>query len=99
MASIVGREFTLDQLKSIVEDVTEDRLFEVLEEALDARVIEELAQSVGRYQFTHARIAETMQEMYGDDADAHAAELAHHFAEAQTVLGSEKLVLYSLLAG
>ena len=47
----------------------------------------------------HARIAETMEEMYGDDADAHAAELAHHFAEAQTVLGSEKLVHYSLLAG
>tara|TARA_B100000745_G_C20048746_1_gene357621 strand:+ start:85 stop:372 length:288 start_codon:yes stop_codon:yes gene_type:complete len=40
VASIVGREFTLDQLKPIVEDVTEDRLFEVLEEALDARVIE-----------------------------------------------------------
>ena len=119
MASIVGREFTLDQLKPIVEDVTEDRLFEVLEEALDARVIEELPQSVGRYQFTHAliqetltselsltrrvrlhaRIAEAMEDMYGDDADAHAAELAHHFAEAQTVLGSEKLVDYSLLAG
>ena len=46
----------------------------------------------------HARIAETMEEMYGDDADAHAAELAHHFAEAQTVLGSEKLVHCSLLA-
>ena len=119
VASIVGREFTLDQLKSIVEDVTEDRLFEVLEEALDARVIEELPQSVGRYQFTHAliqetltselsltrrvrlhaRIAETMEEMYGDDADAHAAELAHHFAEAQTVRGAEKFVHYSLLAG
>ena len=119
VASIVGREFTLDQLKPIVEDVTEDRLFEVLEEALDARVIEELPQSVGRYQFTHAliqetltselsltrrvrlhaRIAETMEEMYGDAADAHAAELAHHFAEAQTVLGSEKFVHYSLLAG
>ena len=60
MASIVGLEFTLDQLKPIVEDVTEDRLFEVLEEALDARVIEELPQSVGRYQFTHALIQETL---------------------------------------
>jgi hypothetical protein len=49
-------------------------------------------------QFTHAQIAETMAEMYGYDADARAAELVHHFAEAQTVLGSEKLVHYSLLA-
>ena len=36
--------------------------------------------------------------LYGGDAEAHAAE-AHHFAEAQTVLGAEKLVHYSLLAG
>ena len=95
------------------------RLFEVLEEALAARVIEELPQSVGRYQFTHAliqetlaeelsltrrvrlhaRIAEALEEMYGDDADAHAAELAHHFAQAEAMVGTEKLVRYSLVAG
>jgi tetratricopeptide (TPR) repeat protein len=74
---------------------------------------------VGRYQFTHAliqetllgelsltrrvrlhaRIAETLEALYGASAEAHAAELAHHFAEAQTVLGPEKLVRYSLIAG
>ena len=57
-------------------------------------------QTVGRYQFTHAliqetlseeltltrrvrlhaRIAETLEELYGDSADVHAAELAHQFA-------------------
>ena len=47
----------------------------------------------------HARIAPALEELYGDNAEAHAAELAHHFAEAQTVLGAEKLVRYSLLAG
>ena len=76
--------------------MTEDCLFEVLGEALAARVIEELAQSVDRYQFTHAliqetlfgelsttrkvrlhaRIAQALEELYGDDADAHAAESA-----------------------
>ena len=71
VASIVGREFTLDQLKPIVEDVPEDRLFEVLEEALDARVIEELAQSVGRYQFTHALIQETLAQEQGADLPTH----------------------------
>jgi tetratricopeptide (TPR) repeat protein len=119
IASVIGREFTLQQLKPLIEDMTEDRLLEVVEEALAARVIEELPRAVGRYQFTHAliqetlleeltltrrvrlhaRIAEALEELYGDQAEAHAAELAHHFAEAQTMLGPEKLVKYSLVAG
>ena len=37
--------------------------------------------------------------MYGDDAEAHAVELAHRFAEAQTSTGPGKPVRYSLLAG
>ena len=118
-ASILGREFTLDQLKPLTEDASEDRLFEVLEEALAARVIEELPQSVGRYQFTHAliqetlaqelsttrrvrlhaRVAQVLEELYGADAESHAAELAHHFGEAVTVTGPTKLVQYSMLAG
>ena len=119
VASILGREFTMAQLRPLVEEVTEDRLFEVLEEALAARVIEELPQIVGRYQFTHAliqetlsselsltrrvrlhaQIAETLEELYGSDAESHAAELAHHFAQAEAAVGTEKLVHYSLLAG
>ena len=119
VASLVGREFTLAQLNPLVEEMTEDRLFEILEEALAARVIEELPQSVGRYQFTHAliqetlaaelsltrrvrlhaQIAETLEELYGVDADAHAAELVHHFSQAEAVRGVEKVVQYSLLAG
>ena len=47
----------------------------------------------------HARIAETRKEMYGDDAESHAAELAYHFAQAELLLGTEKLVRYSLAAG
>ena len=119
VASIIGREFSSAQIRPLVEEVTEDRLFEILEEALAARVIEELPQSVGQYQFTHAliqetlagelsttrkvrlhsRIAEALEDLYGDDADAHAAEMAHHFAEAEAVTGTEKLVDYSLIAG
>jgi tetratricopeptide (TPR) repeat protein len=47
----------------------------------------------------HARIAEALEVLYGTKAEAHAAELAHHYAEARAVLGTEKLVRYSLLAG
>ena len=90
IASVIGREFELRQLTPLVEDMSEDRLLEVLEEALSARVIEELPQAVGRYQFTHAliqetlteeltltrrvrfhaRIAETLEQLYADNVDA-----------------------------
>ncbi|MFQ6030383.1 MAG: AAA family ATPase, partial [Dehalococcoidia bacterium] len=119
VAAVVGREFSLEQLKPLVEDLTEDRLLEVMEEALQARVIEELPRAAGQYQFTHAliqetlaeelsltrrvrlhaQIAEALESLYGADAEAHAAELAHHFAEAEAVLDTERLVKYSLVAG
>ncbi len=47
----------------------------------------------------HARIAETLERIYAGDERAHAEELAYHFAEAQTVLGTEKLVIHCLAAG
>ena len=70
VASVIGREFTLAQLKPLVDDpaagpeqaMTEDRLLEVVEEALASRVIEELPSSVGRFQFTHALIQETLAD-------------------------------------
>ncbi|MFQ6028719.1 MAG: AAA family ATPase, partial [Dehalococcoidia bacterium] len=119
IASVIGREFTLGQLGLLIDDLSEDQLLEVLEEALATRVIEELPQTVGRYQFSHrlvqetlaeelsltrrvrlhARIAEVLEGLYGADAEAHAAELAYHFVQAETVTGSAKLVRYSLLAG
>jgi predicted ATPase len=57
------------------------------------------ALSASRRARLHARIAEALEALYGADVEAHAAELAHHFAEAEPVLGIEKLVNYSLLAG
>jgi len=119
VASVIGREFTLEQLGRLVEDLSEDGLLDVLEEGLAARVIEELPRAMGRYQFTHAltqetltgelsltrrvrlhaRIAQALEELYGTRAVAHAAELAYHYGEAEAVLGTNKLVHYSLLAG
>ena len=119
IASVIGREFSHDQLKALIDDVSEDRLLDVLEEALAAHVIEELPRSLGRYQFSHAliqetlteelsltrrvrlhaRIGEALEQLYAGEADRHAAELAYHFAEAQTLLEPTKLVRYSLVAG
>jgi tetratricopeptide (TPR) repeat protein len=47
----------------------------------------------------HAQIAVALEALYGTTAETHAAELAHHFGEAEALLGTEKLVKYSLLAG
>ena len=47
----------------------------------------------------HARVAQALEEFYGDEAEEHAAELGEHFAEAETVLGSEGVVKYALAAG
>ena len=119
IASVIGREFTLQQLNGLIDDLTEEMVLDVLEEAIAARVIEELPTAVGRYQFTHAliqetladelsmtrrvrlhaRIAEMLEELYGTDAEARAAELAHHFAQAEAVAGNEKLVKYARIAG
>ena len=119
IASIVGREFDFDQLKVLVDDLSDDMLLDVLEEALAGRVIEEMPDAVGRYQFTHAllqetlmdelsltrrvrlhaRIAESLEAMYGSDAEQHAAELAFHYEQGQAMVGTEKLIEYSVIAG
>jgi hypothetical protein len=119
VASIVGREFDFDQLKVLVDDLSDDMLLDVLEEALAARVIEEMPDAIGRYQFTHAllqetlmdelsltrrvrlhaRIAESLETMYGVEVDEHAAELAFHYEQGQAMVGTEKLIEYSVKAG
>jgi predicted ATPase len=116
VASVIGREFELRLLERLEGDSTTssgqrlsgEELLDAVEEALAARVIEELPQSVGRYQFAHAllqntlaqelsavrrarlhqRIAEALEELYGDNAEIHAAELAYQYAEAGTVTGT-----------
>jgi tetratricopeptide (TPR) repeat protein len=119
VAAVLGREFTLQQLGAVTDGMTEDMLLPVVEEALAARVIEEITTAVGRYQFTHAliqetlvnelsltrrvrfhaRVAESLEALYGENAKAHAAELAFHFDQAQAVLGTIKFEKYCIAAG
>jgi DNA-binding CsgD family transcriptional regulator len=119
LASVIGREFELRLLERLLDEITGGGLLEAVEEALAARVIEEMPQAVGRYQFAHVliqdtlagelsaarrallhgRIAEALEQLYGDQVEAHAAELAYHFSQTGTVPGTEKLVRYSHLAG
>jgi tetratricopeptide (TPR) repeat protein len=71
--------------------------YEFVHSLIQGTLADELSQL--RRARLHARIAEMLEELYGDHAEAHAAELAHHFAEAETVLGADNVVRYSMLAG
>jgi predicted ATPase len=82
----------------MVEDVPEGReRYQFCHALVQETLAKEL--STSRRVRLHARIGEALEELYGADARGHAAELAHHFGEVETLLGTEKLVKYSLLAG
>ena len=96
-----------DQLLTAMDEAVSARLMEEVPGARDryqfshALIQQTLAEELttSRRVRMHARIGEALEELYGDEVDTHAAELASHFAEAEPVLGPEKLVRYSLKAG
>ena len=98
---------TDDRLSDLLEEASSAWVIEALPQPVGgyrfthALVQETLAGelSTTRKVRLHARIAKSLEELYGENVEAHAAELAFHFAEAQTVLGTEKHIHYSLLAG
>ena len=47
----------------------------------------------------HGRTGEALEGLYSSSIEAHAADLAYHFAQAGMIWGHEKMVRYSLLAG
>ena len=62
VASVVGREFELELMKRLIPELSEERFLGVVEEALSAGIIEEMPGAVGRYQFTHVLIQETLSQ-------------------------------------
>ena len=60
IGSVIGRGFGLVQLGRLVPDFSNPEVLELMEEALAARIIEELPHAVGRYQFTHVLVQETL---------------------------------------
>lgn len=55
--------------------------------------------SSGRKMRLHARIGEALEAAYGDDPGGHTSELAHHFTQAASVLGNDRMIHYTLIAG
>ena len=96
-------------LMRVVEEAVVARVIEGIPEAQDqyqfthAVVQETLSGTLsdkGRAQL-HAQIGAMLEGLYADDAQAHSAELAYHFTQADLILGKDKkkLILYSRLAG
>ncbi|MDP6666864.1 MAG: hypothetical protein QF357_05635, partial [Dehalococcoidia bacterium] len=82
----------------IVEEIPDEiGLYQFTHASMQETLTAEL--SANRTVRMHARIAEALEKHYGDEANVHAAELVEHFAEAEVVLGTERLVHYSLYTG
>ena len=96
-----------EQLLVALDEALEAHLVEELPRSAEAYqfshalVQETLASelSAARRVRLHARIGEVLEELYGSNAESHAAELAYHFVQAAPVLGAEKVMKYSLIAG
>jgi tetratricopeptide (TPR) repeat protein len=107
LISALNQDIIEEQLLEIIDEALESHLIEGIPGRIDhyqfshvlvqQTLVNEL--STSRQARLHARIGQVLEELYGSAAQAHAVELTHHFAEAETVVGPEKVVHYSLLAG
>ena len=59
-ASVIGREFSLEQLAPLMTVPSTEELMEIIEEALPARVIDEIPGPDYRFRFSHALIQDTL---------------------------------------
>jgi tetratricopeptide (TPR) repeat protein len=82
LASVSGREFTLDVVER-VSDTPGEELLESLDEALAAQLIGEVPGRVGRYSFSHALIQETL---YDDHTATRRVRLHRQVGEAMEEL-------------
>jgi predicted ATPase len=55
--------------------------------------------SLTRRTMLHAEIGTALEELYGVNVVPHAAEIARHFTEAAPLIGPQKQIHYSVLAG
>ena len=105
--NVLLEDFNGKQIQELLDEALESHIVEEVLGFIDrfqfshAMIQETLYQelSTRRKVLLHAQIGEALEEMYDSNIGTHAAELAYHFVEAETVTGTEKLVRYSLLAG
>jgi DNA-binding CsgD family transcriptional regulator len=100
-------DMSADRLLEVMEEALAARVVEELPHTvgcyqfchtmMQQTLLEEL--STTRKARLHARIAEVLEDLYGSQAEAHAAEIIYHLAESAAVTGTSKLVHYSSIAG
>jgi DNA-binding SARP family transcriptional activator len=78
LASVLGREFSLEALERASE-LPEEELLEQLDEAFAARVLTEAPGALGRVRFSHARVRDAL---YNDLSTARRARLHFRIATA-----------------
>ncbi len=103
----LAEDTTEGQLLDVLDEALDAKIVEELSDAhghyqfthalMQQTLTDEL--SAARTVRFHARIGEVLERIHGDDADAHAAELVPHFAEAEPILGPDKLIHYLIVAG
>ena len=100
-----GQHMSEDRLIDVLEEglsarvIEENALgrYEFTHALIQQTLMDEL--STTRRVRLHARIIEVFEEMYGDEVETYAVELAYHAAEAEAIIGPEALVKYSMIAG
>ena len=85
------------QAAGLIEESSSEGQYQFTHDLIQQMLYEE--QSTHQRVMSHARIGRGLEDLYGDDADSHAAELSYHFEAARTTLGDDKFVHYSLVAG
>ena len=79
IAAVMGREFRLEELACLIDDLPQADVLALLEEAEQERLIEGLPRALGHYQFSHALIRETL---YDELTTARQMRLHVHIARA-----------------
>ena len=107
MLGLLSQDITEDQLLQLVDEALDAYLIQEIpgqgdvfefSHALVQQTLRERLSTSRRVRL-HARVAESLETLYGDQPGDHASELAYHFAQAEAVTGSDKVVRYSFLAG
>jgi class 3 adenylate cyclase/tetratricopeptide (TPR) repeat protein len=84
LAAVIGREFDLDLLAAVTE-LGEDDLLDVLDTAAAAALVAEIANTPGRFVFSHALIQHTLYQDLGATRRAHAHRKVAEALDALTV--------------
>jgi DNA-binding CsgD family transcriptional regulator len=100
-------DHSLDEIIQVMEEAVSARLIEELPQPIGryrfthVLIQETLMSELSsiRRAHLHCHIAESIEKMYESSIRLHAAEIAHHLAEAAPISNSGMLVKYSMMAG